>query len=43
MSEGTFDVLPLVVVLALVAFGAATALIESKYSVKSRWDEYQKR
>lgn len=43
MSEG-FDVLPLVVVLALVAFGAALALIDKKYAgYRAEWNEFKNR
>ncbi|HSE29373.1 MAG TPA: hypothetical protein VLA77_02190 [Candidatus Saccharimonadales bacterium] len=43
MSEG-FDVLPIVVVLALVAFGAALAIIDKKYArLSTDWNEFKKR
>jgi hypothetical protein len=44
MSVETFDVLPLVVVLALVAFGAALTLMDRRYAdYKSNWNEYKNR
>jgi hypothetical protein len=44
MGEGNFDVLPLVVVLALVAFGAALALLDKKYTAyRTEWNEFKNR